>query len=89
MKPKHTPGPWATTSTPEGNMTAVYSVDGVICRMRATENALSNASLISLAPELLTWTKELLAHIERTQPDGFEGVKEHVRSLISRAEGGK
>ncbi len=46
-----------------------------------------NARLIAAAPELLTWTKELLTQLKIEAPNKYAGVIEHVEKLIAKAEG--
>lgn len=54
---------------------------------RPVEECNANAALIACAPELLAWCTELLKQLKQDHPTGMDGIKEHVKNLIKRAQG--
>ena len=95
MKTQHTPGPWHTLTYNENTLHAEI-MSGDVCLARtphwplANEEAQSNASLISSAPELLSALEFLLADyiaIDGEELTGSAIPVEKARAALRKAKG--
>lgn len=95
MNTKHTPGPWHLGKRAAAK--AIYGDKGEeVCQMLGHFNAddenLANARLIAAAPELLEALQVIASQSlgdDWTAEQAITFVKEHARSAIAKATGGK
>ncbi len=96
---KHTKGPWKIWESKKseyiirnddsiGELVLVAN-PGPPYRQNDLEKFKQNVNLIVAAPELLTWTKELLHLLKLMAPEEYRGVRQHVLDLINRASPGE
>ena len=88
MQTKHTPGPWVTSSLPNGTEWTVSADDGdMLADLTGCPNEKANARLIAAAPDLLALVLDAL-----DDPDvdilGSEWVRD-ARAAIAKATGGQ
>lgn len=91
MNEKHTPGPWAVSSSlyvvsPLARMVAKCDGMGIADLEVPPEQMFANARLIAAAPDLLTAAKDALAKLEelRFQQD-TEDEADVLRAAITKA----
>ncbi len=90
----HTPGPWHVVEQQGGSIQIQKHLATLAIVPPTSNDFRADARLISAAPELLTWSKDLVSRVEALESVmvtlGFEGAKsvEHLKDAIARATGG-
>ena len=84
MTTQHTPGPWTTSSLPNGTEWTVSIDDGdMLADLTGCPNEQANARLIAAAPDLLA----ALQKIDANAAESVEWIRRVAREAIAKATG--
>ena len=89
MTTRHTPGPWETSVTSDGEVYDVCREGGgdMICDLACNRNGKNDARLIAAAPIMLEALQHVETNLAGQSEETFEHELAHIRYAITRATG--